>query len=137
MKLMQAFKSQYSSVFEAKVICDPVSRESKGFGFIRFSKKDEAERALKEMNGQQLLGKAIKVNYASQRLKNQNQPSNPPANEPPRHPQSQVPMGYMQQRPFPGQMPLMPGYFDPATGRPHQLPAQPYPAGWYGAPPMD
>jgi hypothetical protein len=36
----------YPSVYEAKVICDSVTRASKGYGFIKFSSKEESERAL-------------------------------------------------------------------------------------------
>jgi RNA recognition motif-containing protein len=34
--LLETFKQIYPSVFEAKVIVDPVTRASKGFGFIKF-----------------------------------------------------------------------------------------------------
>jgi hypothetical protein len=44
--LMQTFKQVFPSVFEAKVICDSVSRVSKGYGFIKFGLKEESERAL-------------------------------------------------------------------------------------------
>lgn len=43
--LMQTFKQVYPSVFEAKIICDPVTRVSKGYGFIKFGVKEESERA--------------------------------------------------------------------------------------------
>jgi RNA recognition motif-containing protein len=68
--LMQTFKQVYPSVYEAKIICDPVTRVSKGYGFIKFSLKEESERALQEMQGKTILGRAIKMNYASQRNKN-------------------------------------------------------------------
>lgn len=72
--LLETFKQVYSSVFEAKVIVDSVSRVSKGFGFIKFFSKEESERALHEMNGRQIMGKQIKMNYASQRTRNNPQP---------------------------------------------------------------
>mmetsp|Transcript_5435 Transcript_5435/g.9164 ORF Transcript_5435/g.9164 Transcript_5435/m.9164 type:complete len:120 (-) Transcript_5435:1294-1653(-) len=96
---MQTFRQLYPSVFEAKVICDSVSRVSKGFGFIKFGDKSESERALQEMNGKMIKGKQIKMNYASQRNKtagstNQgHQQSQPPLD--PRF-QKQGPMGMMQ-----------------------------------------
>ena len=70
-QLMQAFQGAYPSVFEGKVICDPVSRISKGYGFIKFGVKEESEKALQEMQGHILNGKPIKMNYASQRNRNQ------------------------------------------------------------------
>lgn len=69
--LLQTFKQIYPSVHEAKVICDPVTRASKGYGFIKFGNKEESERALQEMQGKQILGRPIKMNYASQRNKTQ------------------------------------------------------------------
>lgn len=71
--LLQFFKQIYPSIFEAKVIVDPVSRVSKGFGFIKFENKEESEKALKEMNGQPIMGRPIKMNYASQRVRTNNQ----------------------------------------------------------------
>ena len=56
---------------------DSATGASKGFGFIQFRARDEAETALKEMNGQQIFlsifhssvinGKPIKLSYASAR----------------------------------------------------------------------
>ena len=74
--LLQTFKQQFPSVTEAKVICDPVSRISKGYGFIKFSSKEDSERAMSEMQGKMILGRQIKMNYASQRNKNNQEPTN-------------------------------------------------------------
>lgn len=63
--LLQFFRQIYNSVCEAKVIVDPVSRKSKGYGFIKFISKEESERALQEMNGKNFFGRAIKMNYAT------------------------------------------------------------------------
>lgn len=35
-----------------KVICDRVSGKSRGYGFVRYSSEAEANKALKEMDGQ-------------------------------------------------------------------------------------
>jgi RNA recognition motif-containing protein len=55
----------FPSVYEAKVICDPISRKSKGYGFVKFQSKEESERALQEMSGKVIGGRPIKMNYAS------------------------------------------------------------------------
>lgn len=60
-------------MFEAKVIVDPVTRVSKGFGFIKFESKEESEKALQEMNGRPIMGRPVKMNYASQRVRTNNQ----------------------------------------------------------------
>jgi RNA recognition motif-containing protein len=65
--LMAAFSKRYPSVTQAKIIVDPVTRQSKGYGFIKFSNSDDAQRAIQEMNGKYLLAKAMKLNYAAQK----------------------------------------------------------------------
>ncbi|KAL6843826.1 hypothetical protein ACP4OV_026397 [Aristida adscensionis] len=62
--LKDAF-SQFGDVIEAKVICHPVTGKSKGYGFVKFSSEDEAVEALKQMNGQVLDEKNIRVHYAN------------------------------------------------------------------------
>ncbi len=59
--LFQKFKEKYSSVISAKVIVDPVTKASKGYGFIKLSNFDESQLAIKEMNGKLLFGKYMKL----------------------------------------------------------------------------
>lgn len=59
--LMQAFKKRYPSVVSGKVVTDPLTRKSKGYGFVKFSNYEESQKALKEMNLQCILAKPIKV----------------------------------------------------------------------------
>ncbi|GAA0159918.1 hypothetical protein LIER_16592 [Lithospermum erythrorhizon] len=61
--LKNAFEA-YGEVIETKVICDHTSSESKGYGFVRFTSETEASNALKEMHGQLLDGRKIRVKYA-------------------------------------------------------------------------
>lgn len=63
--LMAAFSKRYETVTQAKIIVDPVTRYSKGYGFIKFSNQEDAQRAIQEMNGKFLLTKPMKLNYAS------------------------------------------------------------------------
>lgn len=49
--LWQIFKEKYISFCGAKVMRETGTGVSKGFGFIQFRARDEAERALREMNG--------------------------------------------------------------------------------------
>lgn len=60
-QLRDFFSKDYSSVFGAKVICDPYTRISKGYGFVKFKNQEEANRAVTEMNGKSLNGKRIRV----------------------------------------------------------------------------
>ena len=43
---------------------DKFSGKSKGFGFIEMPSKDDAEKAISEMNGKEFMGRNIKVNIA-------------------------------------------------------------------------
>ncbi|XWS43380.1 hypothetical protein CRYUN_Cryun16bG0098200 [Craigia yunnanensis] len=61
--LLDAF-SQYGQVMEAKIITDRVSDKSKGFGFVTYASEDEAEKAIAQMNGKDLNGRVIFVDYA-------------------------------------------------------------------------
>jgi nucleolar protein 4 len=51
----------YQSVTGAKVIIDPGTKVSKGYGFVKFSDLDDSQRALKEMNGKYVYGRQIKT----------------------------------------------------------------------------
>ena len=64
-KLRDFFKEKYKSVFDAKIIIDPSTKISKGYGFVKFHDKAESERAINEMNGQTIEGKAMKTGNAS------------------------------------------------------------------------
>lgn len=53
----------------AKIITDNITKVSKGYGFVKFSNQDDANKAISEMNGQMLGDKAIKVSQAFQKNK--------------------------------------------------------------------
>ncbi|KAI5603337.1 hypothetical protein POPTR_001G236300v4 [Populus trichocarpa] len=62
--LKDAF-GKYGEIIEAvKVICHRVYGESKGYGFVQFSSEAAASTALKEMDGQLLDDRNIRVHYA-------------------------------------------------------------------------
>lgn len=56
--------SASGEVVEAKVISDKFSGRSKGFGFVTMKDDAAAEKAIKEMDGKEMEGRAIKVNVA-------------------------------------------------------------------------
>ncbi|MBS3099266.1 RNA-binding protein [Candidatus Pacearchaeota archaeon] len=56
--------SQYGEVTEATVISDKYSGRSKGFGFVTFAKDSDADKAVSEMDGKEIEGRALKVNEA-------------------------------------------------------------------------
>ena len=61
--LRTAFE-QFGQVTEVRLIMDKFSGKSKGFGFIEMPSKDEAQKAITEMNGKEFMGRALKVNIA-------------------------------------------------------------------------
>ena len=52
---------------EVTVIMDKYTGRSKGFGFAEFETADDAQKAIDALNGQELNGRALKVNKAQKR----------------------------------------------------------------------
>ena len=75
-KLRDFFKEKYKSVFDAKIIIDPSTKISKGYGFVKFHDKAESERAINEMNGQIIEGKAMKTGNATDKKNDKKQNNN-------------------------------------------------------------
>jgi cold-inducible RNA-binding protein len=53
-------------VLSARVVKDPASGRSRGFGFVEMN-DEEADRAIEELNGSTLLNRAIVVSAAKER----------------------------------------------------------------------
>ncbi len=64
---LRAAFEEYGQVSSAAVIKDKFSGESRGFGFVEMAAKEEAEKAIAEMNGKELKGRALNVNEARPR----------------------------------------------------------------------
>ena len=62
--------SQFGEVVESKVIVDRETGRSRGFGFVTFEDPESAEEAIREMNGQELDGRTIRVDRARERSRN-------------------------------------------------------------------
>ncbi|MHC4265829.1 MAG: RNA recognition motif domain-containing protein [Planctomycetota bacterium] len=62
-ELKEAF-SPFGEVTEVRLIMDKFSGKSKGFGFVEMPSKEEAEKAIEEMNGKEMKGRAMTVNVA-------------------------------------------------------------------------
>ena len=54
----------FGTVESARLITDRDTGRSKGFGFVEMSNDEEAERAIAEMNGKEMEGRALTVNEA-------------------------------------------------------------------------
>lgn len=64
--IKEAF-SAFGEVLEVKIICDRDTGRSRGFGFVSFTNEQEAEAALQAMDGRDLAGRTIRVDYATER----------------------------------------------------------------------
>jgi len=62
-EVRQAFE-EFGQVAEVRLIVDKFSGESRGFGFVEMPSKGEAEKAIAEMNGKELMGRVLNVNEA-------------------------------------------------------------------------
>ncbi|GMQ10144.1 hypothetical protein CsSME_00053266 [Camellia sinensis var. sinensis] len=60
--LKDAF-GQHGEIIEVKVIYDHVTGKSKGYGFVQFNSETAAGTALREMDGQLLDGRRIRIHY--------------------------------------------------------------------------
>jgi cold-inducible RNA-binding protein len=59
--------SPHGTVQSAQVIMDRETSRSKGFGFVEMDSSDQAQAAIKALNGQESNGRALKVNEAKPR----------------------------------------------------------------------
>lgn len=64
---LKSFFASAGTVVSANVIVDRETNRSKGFGFVEMSSDEEAKKAVEELNGKDLDGRAIVVNEARPR----------------------------------------------------------------------
>ena len=64
--MREAFE-RFGEVEFARVITDRDTGRSRGFGFVNFVNREDAEKAMAEMDGTELDGRSLKVNEARER----------------------------------------------------------------------
>lgn len=74
--LRKAFEP-FGTITDSRVMWDQSTNRSRGYGFVAFSQKADAERAMSEMTGVWLGNRAIRCNWANQKGTTPNTPSNP------------------------------------------------------------
>jgi RNA recognition motif-containing protein len=63
-QMLQDVFSQVGTVVSVAIIKDKYSGKSKGFGFVEMSSEEEAQKAVQELNGKDVDGRAITVSEA-------------------------------------------------------------------------
>ena len=66
-ELRELFAQSDRTVNEVKLITDRDTGRPRGFGFVEMGSSEEAESAIRELNGYELQGRALTVNEARER----------------------------------------------------------------------
>ncbi len=61
------FEQNERKVEEVHLVMDRESGRPRGFGFVEMGSKEDADKAIRELDGHQLDGRALKVNEARER----------------------------------------------------------------------
>ena len=69
---LRALFSQMGTVTSVAIITDKFTGKSKGFGFVEMSTPEEAQKAMTELNGKELDGRAIAVSEAKPMVPREN-----------------------------------------------------------------
>ncbi len=65
---------EFGKVDSVKIIKDFYSGQSKGFGFVEMASNDEGQAAISALNGQELKGRALKIDEARPRKDHNSRP---------------------------------------------------------------
>ncbi|XP_078442470.1 RNA-binding (RRM/RBD/RNP motifs) family protein [Wolffia australiana] len=80
--LQETFRTQYPSVRGAKVVTDPSTGRSKGYGFVKFADEAERNRAMAEMNGIYCSTRPMRISAATPKKPTAFQPQTPAVKTP-------------------------------------------------------
>lgn len=72
---LKALFEQFGEVVSTRIVKDKFTGNAKGFAFVEMADKDEAQRAIDELNGSEFEGRNIRVNEARPR---EERPARPP-----------------------------------------------------------
>ena len=72
---LKEYFTEYGEVTSAKVITDKFTNRSRGFGFVEMTDEVAAQKAIQELDGATVDGRAIKVNVAKPKEERAPKPS--------------------------------------------------------------
>lgn len=72
---LKEFFVEYGEVSSAKVIMDKETNRSRGFGFVEMPDDAAAQKAIQELDGATVEGRAIKVNIAKPKEERSSRPA--------------------------------------------------------------
>lgn len=67
--LVQLFQNRYPSTKSAKIMSDPISGMSRGYGFVRFAAEEDQQKALTEMQGVYCGNRPMRISTATPKNK--------------------------------------------------------------------
>jgi len=91
--LVSIFQQRFPSCKSAKIMSDPISGLSRGYGFVRFTEEADQQRALGEMQGVYCGNRPMRISTATPKNKNQGGGPGPMGGMPGAGPMGMYPMG--------------------------------------------
>jgi len=64
---LKSFFAQNGAVVSARIITDKETGRSRGFGFVEMETDDEASNTIEQLDGQELDGRPLRINFARER----------------------------------------------------------------------
>ncbi|HBK35301.1 MAG: RNP-1 like protein RNA-binding protein [Candidatus Uhrbacteria bacterium GW2011_GWE2_40_58] len=61
---LESLFAEFGEVTSARIVTDKFSGKSRGFGFVEMATEDQAQAAIKALDGKEFMGREIAVNIA-------------------------------------------------------------------------
>lgn len=71
-EMLRGIFEPFGKVEKIELSRDPETNRSKGYGFVHFKDADDAKKAIEQLNGFELAGRPMKVNYVTERSSSDN-----------------------------------------------------------------
>ena len=74
---LKAHFAAFGQVLSAKIVTDKMTGRSKGFGFVEMADAESAETAIRELNGQPLGDRSLRLSVAQERERSERREREP------------------------------------------------------------